>query len=325
LAVNKPNIALKLIPFALLLTVFIIVPLNISSYYVDVFTMFLINVVLAFSYRFVVNAGDYSFAHIPLMGMGSFAAGIVATRFGLPFWAGILIGPIIAAISGFIISIPLMRTKGFYFFTASYVIGQVVTLIWVKLDLFGRFTGIRYMPTAKIFGIGLGNLTNFYFVTLILTLITMVILYQLENSRIGMTIKSVPMNDKLSQSLGINLYRYRTLAFVVGSFFAGLAGALLAYRLGSVNPTTFSTSYGLYLVVWVVFGGLKSFMGPFWGTLVLTIINTAVLKMSDLEFITPIFYGVILIVTLLYVPAGLAGLPKRILEIFKRKKKTINS
>jgi len=119
----------------------------------------------------------------------------------------------------------------------------------------------------------------------------------------------------LAKSIGINIIKYKILAFVVASFFAGIAGVLLAHRLWAITPQQFGFANTLYLLVWVILGGYHTFVGPIIGVCVLTGLSQLLIPLAEW---VPMVYGVILILTLLFLPEGLEGLSRRMSPLVEK-------
>jgi branched-chain amino acid transport system permease protein len=221
------------------------------------------------------------------------------------------LGGLASSLVGLIFSYPLSKTKGFAYFIASAAVGEAMRLSWTRIRVpFGAHQGIINIPPPGSFmGIDFSNITHYYFLTLVVTVVCLLIIYRVENSRIGDTFKSIASKESLSRSIGINIIKYKILAFIIGSFFAGIAGVLLAHAYGSVSPSSFSFIVTLYMVVWVIFGGMYTFAGPMLGLAVLTVARELLLPLVEW---VPLFYGIILILTLLFLPGGLESIPKRV-------------
>jgi branched-chain amino acid transport system permease protein len=210
--------------------------------------------------------------------------------------------------------------KGFYFLIGSFAAGEVIRLIWKWSDmtwLFGGPKGIKLIPPVpdiELLSIDFYNPVHYYYLCLIVVAISLVVLYRVEDSRIGLTFHAIHWQDKLAESVGVDTFRYRTLAFVVSSFFAGLAGALYAHYVGTVNPNRFSVEEMTYVLIWAIVGGTATFYGPILGVATLTILNEVVLRALGVDQMRPMFYGVILILFILFLPNGLESLVVRTKE-----------
>ena len=153
--------------------------------------------------------------------------------------------------------------------------------------------------------------------------ISLLILYRVERSRIGLTFHAIHWQDKLAESVGVDTFRYRMLAFVISSFFAGLSGALYAHYIGTVNPNRFGVEEMTYILIWAIVGGTATFYGPILGVVVLTILNEVVLRALGVDEMRPMLYGAILILFILFLPNGLESLVPKIRDWMSwRKPKT---
>ena len=149
--------------------------------------------------------------------------------------------------------------------------------------------------------------------------VSLLILYRLERSRVGLTFHAVHWQDKLAEAVGVNTWRYRTLAFVTASFFAGLAGALLAHYLTTINPNRFDVEEMVFVLIWVIVGGTATFYGPILGVVVLTVINEVILRHLGIDQARPLIYGAILIATMMFLPNGLESLVPKVRALFSRR------
>ena len=293
-------------PFLLLaavLAVLCVLGFELKPYHRELAIVFFINVIMVTSYRLITTTGDWSFSHVVLMGAGAYGAALIAKHAGLPFGVVVPMAGITAAIVGAAFIIPLLRTAGFGFFIASFAIGELVRLIWVKLQFpFGGTRGIINIPSPEIVGLRLSPPVPYYFTCFIVMIAAVFIMWRLDKSRIGNAWKSIHSDPLLAECVGIDVNRYRSLAFITGSFFAGIAGALLAYRMGAIDPRNFDLTTMIYLIIWVVVGGTATFWGPIVGLVVVT----AAFEWSRplLEW-RPLMFGGVLILFLIFLPGGL--------------------
>ena len=290
-------------------------PFFVGEYYLEILILFFINLLLASSYRLLTTTGDWSLSHVVLMGVGAYATALVAKLLGWPFWLGLPMAGIAAAIIAMVLVYPLLRTKGFGFFIASFAFGEFVRLIWVKFhNPFGGPRGMINIPTPELSGIDFFFATPYYYLTLVIVAASLFVLYRIDRSAlIGDVMKAIYMDEDLARSVGVKVNYYRAMAFITGGFFAGIAGALLAHRLGAIDPKNFDINTMVYLVIWVVVGGTKTFWGPFLGVTVMTAVFEASRPLLEWR---PLLFGAILIFFLIFMPGGLESLiPKRRTEI----------
>jgi branched-chain amino acid transport system permease protein len=306
------------IGIVLLAAALIVLPHLLSLSQQEILVLLVINVLLVCSYRLLTLTGEWSLAHVVIMGVGAYGSALVAKRLEVPVPLAMLAGSAMAALIAFLLSFPLFRMKGFYFLIGSFAAGEVIRLIWKWSELtwlFGGPKGIKLIPPfpdIKLLSIDFYNPINYYYLCLIVVAVSLVILYRVERSRIGLTFHAIHWQDKLAQSVGVDTFRYRTLAFVISSFFAGLAGALYAHYVGTVNPNRFDVAEMVYVLIWAIVGGTATFYGPIIGVVTLTILNEVVLRALGVDEMRPMLYGAILIVSILFLPNGLESLVPKI-------------
>ena len=156
--------------------------------------------------------------------------------------------------------------------------------------------------------------------------LSLLVLYRVERSRIGLTFHAIHWQDKLAESVGVQTFRYRTLAFVISAFFAGLSGALYAHYVGTVNPNRFSVEEMTYVLIWAIVGGTATFYGPILGVVVLTVLNEVVLRALGVDQMRPMLYGAILILFILFLPTGLESLVPKVKDWWAgRKQKPVRT
>ena len=297
-----------------LYAVLIVLPHLLSFSQKEVLVFLVINVLVVASYRLLTLTGEWSLAHVVLVGVGGYASTLLAKRVGVPVPLAMPLGAAVAALTAYILSFPLFRMKAFYFLIGSFAAGEIIRLCWKRFrDPFGGPKGIKLIPAVP--DIELGGFTvaffepvNYYYLCLIVVTVSLVVLHRLERSRIGLTFHAIHWQDRLAESVGIDARGYRTLALVIAAFFAGLAGALLAHYLGTVNPSQFDVEAMVYVLVWVIVGGTTTIWGPILGVTVLTVINEIVLRELGLDQARPLIYGAVLIAAILFLPDGIESL-----------------
>lgn len=302
------------IGIVILAAVLLGVPHFVSFSQQELLVLLTINVLVVVSYRLQTLTGEWSLAHVVMMGTGAYASALYAKSFGFPVPLAMIAGAVTAALIAAVLSFPLFRMKGFYFLIGSFAAGEILRLIWKRFtDPFGGPKGIQRIPGFPEIDIGslhidFYNPENYYYLVLIVVLISLWVLYRVEKSRIGLTFHAIHWQDKLSESVGVDAFRYRMLAFVIASFFAGLAGTLYAHYLSTVNPNQFDVDTMVYVLIWTIVGGTTRWYGPILGVVALTIIDEVILRSIGADQIRPLLYGVILILAILFLPNGLESL-----------------
>jgi branched-chain amino acid transport system permease protein len=244
------------------------------------------------------------------MGSGAYGTALIVKFSGLPFWVSAPLAGVAAALVGLFMIFPLLRTKGFGFFVASFALGELLRLFWIKFkDPFGGPRGMINIPPPELGSIDFFSPIPYYFMVLAVTVVCLVVMYRLDRSRIGDAWKAIHWDDALAECTGIHVARYRVLAFTTSAFFAGIAGALLAHRLGAIDPKNFDVTTMVYLIIWVVVGGTGTFWGPIIGLTVMTFIFEWTRPLLEWR---PLLFGAILIVFLVFLPGGLESLVPRL-------------
>jgi len=280
----------------------------------EIAVLLIINVLLVASYRLLTLTGEWSLGHVVIMGVGGYASALFVKDLGVPVPLAMPLGAVTSGLVAFVLSFPLFRMKGFYFLIGSFAAGEIIRLIWKRFtDPFGGPKGIKRIPEFPGFEIGplqadFYDPITYYYLAVVVVAVSLFILYRIERSRIGLTFHAIHWQDKLAESVGVDTFWYRTLAFVIASVFAGLSGALYAHYVGTVNPHRFDVEEMVYVLIWAIVGGTATFYGPILGVVILTVINEVVLRSLGVDTLRPMFYGVILILSVLLLPAGLESL-----------------
>lgn len=305
-----------------LAAVLIAVPFLVSPYKLDVVIFAVIGALVVSSYRFMTITGEWSLAHVVMMGVGGYASALIAKRLGLPFYLSIPLGAVVAGVLAWLLSFPLFRMKGFYFLIGSFAAGEAIRLLWIRFsDPFGGPKGLKLIPRAEIAlpgmeePISLADPVSYYFLSLVVVGLCLWALYRLEKSRVGLTLHAIHWRDVLAESTGVDTRHYRTMAFVTASAMAAIAGGLLGHYVGALTPSRFALHYMLYVLVWVIVGGTRTFAGPIIGLAVLTVVDELI---REFEQWRPLIYGVVLIVTVQFLPQGLESLPQRLRGLWSR-------
>ena len=318
--------AARLLAALLLAAMLLALPHVLSFSQQELLVFLVINVLVVVSYRLLTLTGEWSLAHVVLMGAGGYASALYSKSFGVPVPISILCGAGTAGFIAYLLSFPLFRMTGFYFLIGSFAAGEVMRLIWKRFsDPFGGATGIKRIPSLPEVDLGIATFdpyspVHYYYLMLAVAAFSILILYLVERSRIGLTFHAIHWQDKLAESVGVDTFRYRMLAFVVASFFAGLAGALYAHYVGTVNPNRFGVDEMVYVLIWAIVGGTATFYGPIVGVAALTILNEVVLRALGIDQMRPMLYGALLIASILFLPNGLESLVPKIKDWIARRK-----
>jgi branched-chain amino acid transport system permease protein len=300
--------------YGVLVIFLFLLPLFLNSvYYLHTLIISLIYIIAACSLRTVMISGQISIAHAGFMGFGAYVSSILAKELNWAPWLTIPLGGVAATIVGVLAGYPLTRVRAIYFSMVSLFVGlAIVALIGVFADYTGGdigLIGIPPLPAIEIRGLPdinfLSSKIPYYYFFLVLTALSLLILYSLENSRIGMSWKAIAQSYLVASSVGINESGFRVLALAVGCFFAGIAGAGYAHYNTVLTRSSFGFLSSVNLLIYVLVGGTGSFAGPIIGTTVLVIVPEI---FRWLKTFAPFVFGGIMIFVVFLMPQGIVGL-----------------
>lgn len=273
-----------------------------SPYMLHIFNLTFLYIIVSVSLRTIAVSGQFPLAHGAFMGIGAYVSGMAAKWLGLSPWLTIPCAGVIASGLGMLFGYPFARLRTLYYAMGMLFLGVAVTQI---ISAGGMLTG-GYSGLTGIRPLFVGPRTLYYYFFLGLSIVCVLALYRFEFSRIGMNMKAIAQSHLVASSVGINEGAYRVLAVGVGCFFVGLAGALYAHYGRVVSPTSFDLTATLWLVMYVLIGGIGSFAGPIVGTAILVLIPEF---FRSLKMYSPYISAGILLIVVYLMPGGLASLP----------------
>lgn len=284
----------------------------INDYYQVTLAMICINVILAVSLNLVTGfTGQFSLGHAGFMAIGAYTCAIITLRLGGPFSfiLGILLGAILAAIVGFFIGMPTLRLKGDYLAIATLGLAEIIKIILLNLDITGGARGLADIPRYT-------NWTWLYTFTAISVIVTV----NFIKSSHGRACISIREDEIAAETLGINSTKYKVLAFIIGAFFAGIAGALYSSYFYYINPGLFGFLKSIDILVIVVLGGMGSITGSILASILLAVISTYLQSFAEFRMI---IYSVILVIIMIFKPQGLMGTkefkPEQLVRLMRKE------
>lgn len=302
--------------YVVLLVLLLSVPVLFRNLYqLGVITFMLINVLLAVSCWFIMTTGQVTLGHGGFAAIGGYLSAALMTRYSMNSWASLLIAVVTAGMIALIIGYITLRIKGIYFIVATLALGEVIRVVFGAWDHpFGGLVGIMNLPPPNaiilpgFFRLEFASKVSLYYLTLLFVLIGVGVMHQLERSPIGLVFSGIRQADDLAENVGINIMAYKVLAFVTGCIFAGVAGVLYTYNVGSIQPSSFTVIQSAYYLVYVAVGGSINVFGPILGALALNILSEFLRPIKEFE---PIVFALILIGAVLLLKGGLIGLVEK--------------
>lgn len=287
-----------------------------DSYYLHVGGSIAQNIILATSLRLILTTGQLSMAHAGFMGIGAYTSALLVMRGGISFWVALPAAGLMAALFSLPVGYLTLRLKGPYFFLVTFAFAEALRLFfnnfWV--GMLGGPPGIVGVPPPDPIRVGGWSIAfrtkvPYFYLVVILMLIAVFALYRLERSRLGKIFGAIRQADLLAETIGINILRYQMLAFSIACFFAGLAGSFFAHSHSVIHSDEFGLAAVILMVVHVVIGGSGSVFGPIVGAIALTVLSEL---LRGLGYYQMLAYGVALVLTMLFVPEGLVGIPGKL-------------
>jgi branched-chain amino acid transport system permease protein len=262
--------------------------------------------------RLIMSTGQLTLGHAAYMAVGAYASTLLVMKVGLSFWLAFPLSGFISAFVALLIGYPTLRIKGVYFAIITFAFAEIIRLIIVNWpSLLGGYGGIPNIPAPQpFFFIRFTTRIPFYYLILAVSLVTYLVMVRMEKSRIGKIFSSIHESDTLAESVGINIMKYKVMAFCIGCFFAGLSGSFYAHYFNFTSPEFFTIWQSIYCLIFVLVGGAGSVLGPLLGSFFLTLIPEFLRVAREYE---PVVYAIILILVMFLLPGGLITLPARLL------------
>jgi branched-chain amino acid transport system permease protein len=280
---------------------------RIDPYYLDVLTGIGINVILAVSLNLVNGyTGQFSLGHAGFMSVGAYLSAAVTMMLGPKLFGGdggptlqqnglflgaLLTGGLSAALAGLLVGVPSLRLKGDYLALVTLGFGEIIRVIFQNVDALGGALGLNGIPPY----------TNIFWV-LAFVAITVFVVTCLVNSTYGRGFLATRDDEIASEAVGLNTTRYKIVAFVVGAFFAGIAGGLYGHFKQTITPTGFDFTKSIEIVVMVILGGMGNTLGVILAAILLTLLPEVLRPIAEYRMV---LYSFLLIVLMLARPQGL--------------------
>lgn len=300
-----------------------------DRYLVRIFTLVGINLVMVTGMSLLFGyAGQISLGHAAFFGLGAYASAFVTLR-GMPWIVGLATGVAVASLGGLLLALPSLRLKGHYLAMATLGFGEIVLFFFSEAEpITGGSDGLREIPAASVGTFAFDTPTLKYLLVWIVAVGVLVLAANVVRHRPGRALRAIHGSELGAQACGIDTVRVKTQVFVLSAALAGLAGVLYAHYIGFVSPSTFTLNLSLILVTMVALGGMGSLTGAIAGTVLLTLLpyadaiipglsRDAIAFLQDWE--TDI-HGLVLILVMLFMPGGLAGLGRQVASRLRHRR-----
>ena len=305
-----------------------VIPIFVSEYAVShIFTMMLIFAVYASSWNLLAYSGQGSLGHAAFLGVGGFASALLAVSSGVPPIVGLFMGGLFSAAIGFLIGLACVRLKAWFLGMVTFGFAIIIVAIVTQFD--SIFHGVDGFATKAMVPRGF----PFYYATLAIAASSIVVIFWVMKSRWGLAFKAIHENEFEAKMIGINTGKYKLLAFVISTFFAGLAGGLYAQSEFSIQIDIFKIGNSFMPLIMAVIGGLGTIEGPIIGSIIIVSIEKFMpITYPFLQPLGAIFPGVsnvgpylmfaglglFLILVVIFLPKGISSLLHKAYDYLRR-------
>lgn len=304
-------------------------PSRMNPYFLQILILIGINIMLAVSLNLINGfTGQFSIGHAGFMAIGGYSSAFFTYYYGRTLISGLssvilfpwlaksiifvlalILGGLLAAIAGLVVGIPSLRLRGDYLAIATLGFGEIIRVMILNIDAVGGARGFADIP----------GYTNLFWV-LFFMLVTIIVVRNLVNSTHGRAFLSVREDEVAAEAMGINTTYYKVYAFIIGAFFAGIAGGLFGHYLMYLHTNSFTFMKSIEVIIMVVLGGMGSITGSILAAIILTILPEFLRVVKDYRMV---IYSLILIILMLTRPQGIFGVQElslqRIRNLFVKK------
>jgi branched-chain amino acid transport system permease protein len=277
-----------------------------QPFYLDLVRRIMILAIAAVSLNLILGYGGLvSFGHAAYLGVGAYAVGILGFYGFTNGWLHLAVAIATSALVAAAIGAVSIRTSGIYFIMITLAFSQMLYYLGISIEEFGGDDGMRIKTMSQFPLVDLANPVVFYYVSLVLMLLSVYLVFKIVNSRFGMTLRAAKSNEARARAIGFSPYPVRLAAFVIAGAMCGLAGALYANHTRYITPDLGSWQQSGDLMFMVILGGMASTAGPVLGTFALLIVEE-ILKGWTEHW--QVILGPLLVLSVIFFRRGLAGI-----------------
>ena len=261
------------------------------GYLEGIIAILCINLIFAYGVFLTAASGQLNLGGGGFQALGAYVAGVCSNSLEVPIFVSVIAGIIGAGVVGFLLSFPVLRTKGVYMVLATFAFALVVSGIILNSDFLGGATGMSvpaYLPVNGLIFSAIG---------------VVMLVFWIMASRIGLAMRSIHDDDLVSEIMGINVRGFQVFAFTLGGALAGFSGALYAHHYSFIEAQYFSALLSIFVLLYVLIGGTQTAWGPLIGASFFTLIPE-LLRVGDTEWRYVIF-GVLIVFMMIFRPEGI--------------------
>jgi len=287
----------------------------ISGYLITILITIIIYAMLAHSLNIITgHAGQISLGHAAFLGIGAYTSALLYTEAGFPFWLSVPLSGLVAGAIGALLAIPCLRVRDDFLAITTMGIGFVAEAVFLYTPFFGGAMGIGGINLPNWFGREMTK--SEYFLLIVLVFGFLLFLdHRMGRSWIGLAWASIREDEQAAGAMGVDVVRFKVLAFILGSAIAGLAGGFYAHFLTFIMPQNFGFGQSIVILCMVVFGGIGTRWGPVLGAVILGILPE--IFRPIMEYRT-FLYGLLLLAMMRFQPGGILGAESILPKVMRR-------
>ena len=295
------------VPWLMALLLLLLLPFSLSNNYVQyVINIICINVILAVGLNIVKGfAGQVTVGHMAIAAIGAYTSAVLSTHLGLPFWAALLGAMLVAAAAGALVGIPSFRLEGAYLALATLGLAESVRIVIAATEFLGGAVGYQNIPAPVLFGMRLDDYRSYYYLVMPCMLLGLYLSFSILRSDVGRAFKAIREDPLAAGAAGVNVRKYKLIAFILSALYAGCAGSLQAHMTpGYLNPGSYTITEMVTLLLMVIMGGIGHIWGGVIGAIIVTLIDDYTRQYYEYRLI---MFGMVIVLTVMYVPRGIGG------------------
>jgi branched-chain amino acid transport system permease protein len=296
-----------------------VLPIFLGKYSIFLLSMLAVYALVSIGLNLLMGfTGQIAAGHAGFLALGAYFTAILGTKVEwMPCLVVLLLAGIFSGIIGFFLGIPILRLKGFYIAMATLAFGVVVSEIILQWSSLTNGDNGLNVPVATIAGFAFDSDYKLFYLIVAVTIIMTYLAKNLVNGYIGRAFIALRESDVAARTIGIDLAKYKTIAFAVSAFYTGVAGGLFAYLITFLSPDAFTIELSIDFIAMIVIGGMGSILGSIIGAVILTGMQQILAGLLDLQIL---IFGIALIVFMIFMPKGISGMIFDLKERFASSK-----
>jgi len=297
----------KILGWAAALILLLSLPLFLGKYSIFLLSLLAIYALVSLGLNLLMGyTGQIAAGHAGFLAIGAYITALFTANFEwVPCPVILLLAGTISGLIGFLLGIPILRLKGFYIAMATLAFGVVVSEIILQWSsVTGGDNGFS-VPTARIGGLIFDSDFKLFYLIIPVTILMTILAKNLVNGYIGRAFIALRESEIAAQTIGIDLAKYKTIAFAVSAFYTGVAGGLFAFLITYLSPDAFTIELSIDFIAMIVIGGMGSILGSIIGAVILTGMQQVLAGLLDLQIL---IFGLSLIIFMIFMPKGIVGM-----------------